>query len=82
MGVRGCGVLKEKKRGNFRLGAGRLWCTVIKVGVWQCVKTGSAGIETNLCFQPADPSVEKVSYEREHTAWSWFWGKKKGYTWY
>ena len=29
MGVRGCGVLKEKKRGNFRLGAGRLWCTVI-----------------------------------------------------
>ena len=27
------------------------------------------GIEKNLCFQPADLSVEKVSYEREPTAW-------------
>ena len=39
------------------------------------------GIEKNLCFQPADLSVEKVSYEREPTAWSWFW-VKKDYTWY
>ena len=30
--VRGCGYkwgIKGEKKGNFRLGAGRLWCTVI-----------------------------------------------------
>ena len=76
MWVRGCGYkwgINGEKKGNFRLGAGRLWCTVIIVGVWQCVKTESADVEKNLSFQPADPSVEKVSYEREPTAWSWFW---------
>ena len=54
-GVGTSGVLKEKKRGNFRLGAGRLWCTVIVVGVWQCVKSGSADIEKESLFSASRP---------------------------
>ena len=55
---------------------------MIIVGVWQCVKTGSADVEKNLSFQPADPSVEKVSDEREpiYVVWSCVLGQLKYFT--